>query len=83
MSKKIVGKQSVDYVSKKTGQPVIGVTLHCVGESNRVEGMECETIFVSGRSPIYDQCVKFPLGQEINVSYNRWGAAESILPVGK
>ena len=50
MSKKIVGKQNVDYVSKKTGQPVTGVTLHCVGESNRVEGMECETIFVSVRT---------------------------------
>ena len=46
MSKKIVGKQNVDYVSKKTGQPVTGVTLHCVGESSRVEGMECETIFL-------------------------------------
>lgn len=81
--KKIVGKQNVDYVSKKTGRPVTGVTLHCVGESNRVEGMGCETIFVSGRSPMYDQCVKLPIGAEINVSYNRWGTADSILPVGK
>ena len=45
--------------------------------------MECETIFVSGRSPMYEQCMKFPLGAEINVSYNRWGTAESILPAGK
>ena len=46
MSKKIVGKQNVDYVSKKTGQPVTGVTLHCVGESSRVEGMELSLIHI-------------------------------------
>lgn len=75
---KIVGKQAVDYISKKTNQQVTGVTLHCVGENGRVEGMGVETLFVSSKSPIYENVMKFPLGSEITVSYNRWGSAENI-----
>lgn len=78
MSMKIVGKQNIDYVSKKTNQPVSGVSLHCVGENSRVEGMGVETIFVSAKSPMYDQVMKFPLGSEITISYNRWGSADTI-----
>lgn len=75
---RIVGKQDVDYVSKKTNQPVTGVTLHCVGKSERVNGECVETIFVSGKSPMFQQCVNFPLGTEIAVSYNRYGSVETI-----
>lgn len=34
--KKVVGKQTVDYVSKKTGQPVKGVTLHLTYPDDRI-----------------------------------------------
>lgn len=78
MVKKIVGKQDVDYVSKKTNEPVKGVTLHTVGESSRVKGLEAEQIFVSVKSPMYDDVVNFPLESEIAVSYNRYGSPESI-----
>ena len=81
MSMKIVGKQKVDYVSKKTNQPVVGVTLHCVADTNdeRFEGMRTETIFVSNRSAMYEQCRAFPLESEIFVSYNRYGSVESVV----
>lgn len=75
---KLVGKQKVDYVSKKTNQPVTGITLHCVGENSRVEGHGVETVFVSEKSPMYGQCLNFPLDADINIGYNRWGSAESI-----
>lgn len=79
MRKKLVGKQAVDYVSKKTNNPVTGVSLHVVGEDSRVEGMAVETIFVSTKSEkMYDDAMKCPLGCEIEVSYNRWGSADSI-----
>lgn len=77
--KKLVGKQNVDYISKKTNQPVVGVSLHVVGEDSRVEGMAVETIFVSKKSEgMYDDALKFPIGAEVNVSYNRWGNADTV-----
>lgn len=75
---KIVGKENVDYVSKKTNQPVVGVTLHCVGMSDRVNGEAVDTIYVSSKSPMYQQCLDFPLGTDIYVSYNRYGSVETI-----
>lgn len=82
MNMKIVGKQKVDYVSKKTNQPVVGITLHCVADvsnDERFEGMRTETIFISNRSAMYDQCAGFPIGSEISVMYNRYGSVESVL----
>ena len=78
---KIVGKQEVNYISKKTNQPVSGITLHCTSTRKDVEGMSVETIFVSTRSNMYDDIVKIPVGSEVEVGYNRWGSAEYVVPV--
>ena len=58
MKATILGIKSVDYVSKKTGQPVQGSELHYVRElSNReVEhsvGQAVGTVFVSAKSPLF------------------------------
>lgn len=79
----IVGKQKVDYVSKKSGQPVRGLTLHVVGIHNDVEGKAVETLFVSERSEIFKGVAEMPLGTEIRCSYNRWGNIESVVEVKK
>lgn len=81
MKKRVVGKQKVDYVSKKTNQPVTGITLHCECDVNddRFEGKQVETIFVSSKSPMYDQCLAFPIGSVVNVMYNRWGSVDSVV----
>lgn len=83
MNKTIVGKRKVGYTSKKTGQLVTGVELHCVGNSQRTdfEGMECETIFISSNSSVYSQCLGVPIGAEIAVSYDRRGFLESLVLV--
>lgn len=82
MGKEIVGKEKVDYVSKKTNNPVVGLTLHCVSDPvsrERFEGREVDTIFISNKSPMYDQCAAFPVGSKITVQYNRWGSVESVV----
>ena len=82
MVKEIVGKEKVDYVSKKTNNPVVGLTLHCVGDAGsreRFEGREVDTIFISSKSPMHDQCASFPIGSKIIVQYNRWGFVESVV----
>lgn len=77
----IIGKQRVDYISKKTNQPVRGVTLHVVGTRDDVEGRAVETLFISERSPIHAGVIAMPLGTEIRCSYNRWGNVESVVEV--
>lgn len=79
MKKTIVGKQTVDYVSKKTNQQVTGVTLHVIGEDSRVNGYACETIFVSGKANIYNDVVNIPLNTDVEVGYNRWGNVDTII----
>ncbi len=74
----IVGKQKVDYVSRKKNQPVQGVTLHCESQRNGVEGVSVETIFISAKSNMYSEVVTMPLGTQITVGYNRWGSVEYV-----
>mgnify|MGYP004597080381 FL=1 len=78
MTTKIVGKQDVNYVSRKTNKPVTGVTLHCVGESQNVNGMAVDTVYISSASPMFEQVLSYPLGSEIMISYNRYGSVESV-----
>lgn len=78
MTKKVLGKQRIDYVSKKTNNPVNGISLHVCGEDSRVEGMSVETIYISDKSPMYNDVASIALGSEIVVSYNRWGNVESV-----
>lgn len=81
MNMKVVGKERVDYPSKKTGKQVTGISFNCVMDTNneRFEGMRVDTVFVSSKSPMYDQCAGFPVGCEISVMYNRFGSVESVL----
>lgn len=78
MSVKVVGKQNVDYMSKKTNQQVTGITLHIIGQNSRVEGMAVDTIFVSGKSATFNTVASLPIGSEIDVLYNRWGNVETV-----
>lgn len=79
MEKKIIGKERVDYVSRKTNQPVKGTSLHVIGKDSKVEGMACETIFISEKSPMYEQVMGYPLESNVTVQYNRWGSVESVI----
>lgn len=77
--KRLVGRETVDYVSKKTNNPVKGVSLHVVGgTSNRIEGEAVETIFISEKNDLYAAVMKAPLGSELKVSYNRFGSVEDM-----
>lgn len=81
--KKIVGIQSVDYISRKTNKQVTGLTLHLSFEDARVRGMATETVFVSSQSICYEDVAALPVGSEVNVYYNRYGSVEDIRPVKK
>lgn len=75
---KIVGTRIVDYVSKKTGLPVKGISLQCAGPRDGVNGMAVEQVFVSDKLPFYHEVLEYPLGSEIVCFYNRYGSVESV-----
>ena len=77
---KVVGKSNVQYISKKTQQEVKGISLHCIGKKKDVEGEAVETVYISAKSEMFEQCVKLPLGTEVQIYYNRWGNVESVTP---
>ena len=77
---KVVGLEKVDYVSNKSGKPVIGFRLHCLrNDQQRVEGNSVESFFISQRNPNYNLIGNtVVVGGEYNVFYNRFGDVEDI-----
>lgn len=72
MKVKILGIQNVDYVSRKTGNPVVGVTLHASLSDAQVVGTAVDKIFISDN--LHLPCVKdFALGQSVDIEYNNRG----------
>lgn len=83
MKATILGIKSVDYVSKKTGQPVQGAELHFVRElsSREVEnsvGQAVGTVFVSVKSPLIDRISPAIIGKECEFVYDFDGRFSSL-----
>lgn len=78
MKKTLLGIENIDYMSRKSGNPVKGVSLHVMGESSRVKGHGVETIFVSSNAGYYEDVLQLPLGCELDVQYNRYGSVDTI-----
>ena len=77
---KVVGLEKVDYVSNKSGKPVVGFRVHCLrNDQPKVEGNSVESFFLSQRNPNYDLIgTTVVVGGEYNVYYNRFGDIEDI-----
>lgn len=68
----ILGVQKVDYVSRKSGHPVKGVTLHTKFKDAQVEGESVSSIFVSDNLELPSVSGLKP-GQLVDVEYNNRG----------
>lgn len=79
MTVEVVGIQDVNYVSRKTNNPVSGTTFHVTYPKEGVEGVVCESIFVSSRSDI--QVAGIRVGDTVDLSYNRYGSVDRLDPV--
>lgn len=80
MKYKVVGTQLVDYVSKRTGEQIKGVTLHVTCKDSQVNGEMAEKVFVSDRLGI-DGLFSLPLGSTVDVQYNNRGFVVGVEPV--
>lgn len=77
MKGKIVGFETVDYVSKKTGNPVNAVRLFLNIKSNQVIGMKVGEEFISKDSSVYkiiepylNGDVDALIGADVFIDYN-------------
>lgn len=80
---RLVGKEKISYTSKKTGRPVEGIKLHCSTpiDSQNVEGCVCDSFYVGLGSDCFEDCCKLPINCDINITYNRYGSIEMVVPV--
>lgn len=77
MATKIMGYKRLDYVSKKTGNPVKGYSLYFAGPADGVQGEEVFNLFL-GDDVFAPVVAAYPVltdivGKEVTVMYNRFG----------
>lgn len=79
----ILGVRRVQYMSRKTGNPVSGYTLF-VSEDDvpEVVGVQTDNVFLSdaNAAPFVSQFKALPdmLGLKIEVAYNKFGSATGV-----
>lgn len=78
MNARVLGIQPVNYVSKKTGNPVVGVTLHCAFKDPDVQGESAESVFISDNLNVRELVDTIQPGDTIDVVYNRRGYVASV-----
>lgn len=76
---KVIGKQEMNF-DTKDGNHVEGIKLHCTKDApnHHWTGQGYEGIFISVRSDCYESAVKLPIGSDIDVTFNRYGKADSF-----
>lgn len=76
----IIGIEKVDYVSKKTNQPVKGLALYTVEriDSKDGSGMRSERSYLSE-----DKAAALPeplkVGDDVTIVYNRYGSIATVI----
>lgn len=74
MKVSVLGIQIQDYVSRRTNQPVKGISLHCYHPDARVDGMAVESLFISERLPCYRSLVALTPGWDVNIEFDSRGS---------
>lgn len=83
----IVGIERVDYVSKKTNNPVKGYTFYCVGEKQIIGGCFTESYFINDENlrsllaTVKDK-IEDLIGVEVRPYRNRFGNVEQLDRIG-
>ncbi len=73
---KVMGVESVNYVSKKTGNPVSGYRLHLSYDKKGCDGVSVESYFI--RNEAFHDGVP-SVGDDVNLFFNRYGSVQSVV----
>ena len=74
MQYKVVGKENIDYVSKKTNKQVKGYTLHLTIEKEKCEGVAVLSVFVSDEVGSLVE-----VNDEVELYYNQYGKVIKVV----
>lgn len=77
---KVIGMRRVDF-SAQDGNRITGYSLYCtfpIGKGGTGEG--CDKIFLSDNKIAQSNYLP-QVGDEINVSYNRFGKVDAVIPL--
>ena len=83
MKAKVLGIQKVDYVSRKTGNSVVGTTLHVSFKDSDVVGESVDNIFISDNLGLKDVLSSIKLGTMVGIEYNRRGFVSDVAILGE
>ena len=78
---KVIGYKRSNFVSKE-GNQITGIKVYCTYPltGDDADGVGCDSFYLSDAK--LARCGYTPLvGDEVNVSYNRFGKVEMIFPV--
>lgn len=78
MKMRVLGTQLQDYVSRKTGNPVKGVSLYCAFKDAQVDGEMVDSVWVSDNLDCARTAAAIKPGQLIDVEYNRRGSVADV-----
>lgn len=81
MKATVIGKEVVDYVSRKSGERKRGVRLHLVyvPDKTSIEGMCCSPEYFSDRYRVYEDALQVKVNDEVDLIYNNHGYTEGIV----
>ena len=70
----VIGKEYLNYVSKKTNKQVIGYSLHLTFEKEKCEGLAVLTVFVSD-----DIGKNININDQVELFYNQFGKVIKVI----
>ena len=74
MQYKVVGKEYIEYISKKTNKQVKGYNLHLTIEKEKCEGVAVLSVFVS------DEVGSFvEVNDQVELYYNQYGKVIKVV----
>lgn len=78
----VVGIEKISYLRKKDNTQVEGLKLYCTWSDERnknLEGEMCETVYIPASRFDSISCLyEIEVGNEIRISYNRFGGVDDI-----
>lgn len=73
----VVGIQKINYVSKKTGSPVVGTRLHCMQsfpETSDSTGYSVDSFYCSSQVDL----ANVSCGCDVEIFFNRFGSVTAV-----
>lgn len=77
----VLGTERVSYTSKRTGQPVSGVSLHCAFKDPSVYGESVDKIFISDNLGIRPLVDKIMPQTYADIQTNFRGNVTDVIPI--